>query len=196
MSNLISTFDFKTFDSQYIEVNFLKSDFNMNPKYGNVTNIVQNETHLGEITLFYFQKIKSFTKKILIVSESRKVIMNTTSTPCNRRNSRNMNALLDKVMGSFKSGNGGLTAPPEPVRCPCNMVRWDWILLKVFNLKFQGKTVLSPRVRTLRLPMIVPSVFMAVGNYETSISYTEISKGKSELFLTNNMTYEVVEIKE
>lgn len=67
--------------------------------------------------------------------------------------------------------------------------------MKLFYLK--GKIILSARANTLRLPMIVPSVFIAVGLYDAQITYTNIiSKDKLELFLTNKMKYQVEEVQE
>jgi ABC-type spermidine/putrescine transport system permease subunit II len=56
---------------------------------------------------------------------------------------------------------------------------------------FQGKTVVKSIEKVLQLPMVVPSVFVAVGTYEASMTYTAKVKGTSEDFLTHIMSYQV-----
>jgi hypothetical protein len=99
----------------------METEFKINPKYGNVSGIIKNETHLGGVTLFYFQKITNFVKKTLIVSETETVILNSTAKPCERKSSQKMSALLEKVMKT-NGENGMFKGPPEPAKCPCNIV--------------------------------------------------------------------------
>ena len=47
--------------------------------------------------------------------------------------------------------------------------------------------------KNLKLPMLVPSIFVITGEYQASIFYTAVMKETSELFLTHVMKYRVSE---
>lgn len=93
----------------------------MNPKYGNVSEIVKNETYVGEINFYYFQTIDKFVEKTLIVTEGGKTLLNMTAKPCERKNIQKIGALLKQVM-DFSSDKNGLRERPEPVKCSNKIV--------------------------------------------------------------------------
>lgn len=93
----------------------------MNPSYGNVSKLIRNETHLGEITLFYFKRIETFIEKMSIVSENGKVLRNMTQKQCDLKKSVKMDALLKQVL-DFSTDKNALAAPPKPVKCHSNPV--------------------------------------------------------------------------
>ena len=84
--------------------------------------------------------------------------------------------------------------PPEPVKCPCNIVsnHKQKKEKKMTDICiFQGKTVVSSMEKVLHLPMLVPSIFVNTGEYQASIFYSAVVKEKSEIFLTHVMKYQV-----
>lgn len=101
----------------------------MNPSYGNVSKIVRNETHFGEVTLFYFKRIETFIKITSIVSENGKVLTNLTQKPCDQKNAVKIDSLLKKIMEFSPTGKNALTGPPKPVKCHSDPVS---LCLRIF----------------------------------------------------------------
>jgi hypothetical protein len=84
--------------------------------------MMENETYIGEITLYYFQIIPNFVIKNLIVSENGRILTNTTERPCGRKNEKKFEILLKLIMEVTPDHNNLSDGPPEPVKCPCNVV--------------------------------------------------------------------------
>lgn len=113
---------------QFLRLSSIKSEVIFDPKYGNATIPSQNLTHVGEITIWFFQNIPKFIMKSLTIAENGKILANTTLKPCEQRNQKRFDLLMSQVLDMPKNGTNA-NRPPQAIQCPCKIVGSFFVLI-------------------------------------------------------------------
>lgn len=107
---------FQFFLLQYLRINVFKADFAVIPSYGNVSYIAGNETHMGNVTFQYLQKIPSYEIASSYKTLKGNAIMDHKIKPCDSTAIKRMAGLIDKSL--FKSFDEENLFFPARMPCP------------------------------------------------------------------------------
>ena len=70
---------------QFLQSKHLENNFFIDPDFGNITKLPDNETHIGAITIHFFKEITNFVIKLKAISANKQVVMNQTIKPCDQK---------------------------------------------------------------------------------------------------------------
>lgn len=101
---------------QFLLINLLDLEFKFKSEYGNFTQNPWNDTHTGEMKLWFFQKIPSFIIKSTYRTDAGKIIQSGTMRPCDVKIAKRMMELMEKLSGPPPKSLDG--KPMKPLACP------------------------------------------------------------------------------
>lgn len=106
-----------------LQLNVISEVIVINPKFGNVSVIQENKTHIGEASIWFFQQIIKF-KRAVVIKSGETILKKTVDKPCEEKNGNKMKNLLQMAIGSSFSA---AEFPHEQIKCPIDFVRnFDW----------------------------------------------------------------------
>lgn len=169
----------------------------MDPEYGKVEKLLDNKTHLGGITLQFYQKIPSFVIKIKIESQTKDLVFSRTINLCDRQSISRMIKFAEKALMIMPMPKD---APKisQMMKCPVEVFKKfhdNFFYISLFFSQ-KGNWTFEGIGREVDLPFLVPSFFANPGIFLASNQFVLSRKSEEKTFLSLNCSMKVEKIDE